>query len=279
MNRRDFSRDAPLLDVEIDDFDTRSYREEGSHPTGINDTRMRLPTRYDISKYYQRNIRNPERGKWRRKATGDLPDISDDFDWQITYSFPSTLRNPETAKGSYGGAHVTFRRLYLILCEHFNGGNYFIDDYFDTVYPYTIKPDVDDVLDKVKRELLDYAEEEFASAVATSSGTFDKRYKANRGMKAKLRRYELFAQAWEDSYGEELASMIKNDIIECMVSGQLQLECVPHKNTKETKDKRRRAGLSEEPVFMATAQLIESLQLYVKIGGNRQWQTSQGILV
>lgn len=279
MNRQDFSRDAPLLDVEIDDFDTRSYREEGSHPTGINDTRMRLPTRYDISKYYLRNRRNPERGRWRRKSPEDLPDISDDFEWQITYSFPSTLRNPETAKGAYGGAHVTFRRLYLILCEHFNGGNYFIDDYFDTVYPYTVKPEVDDKLESIKAYLLDYAEAEFADAVVTKAGTFDRRYKVNRGMKARLRRYESFAQEWEDSYGEELASMIKNDIIECMKSGQLQLECIPHVNAESTLKKRRRAGLNEEPVFLATSQLIESLQLYVRIGGNRQWRTSQGILV
>ena len=279
MIKHDYSKDISLLDVEIDDFDTQSYREEGSHPTGINDDRMRLPTRYDIAKYYLRNKRNKERGKWRRKAESFLPDISDDFDWQITYTFPNTLRNPKTSAGSYGGKNVTFRRLYLILCEHFNGGRYFIDDYFDTVYPHTVKPEVDAKLALIKSELLDYANEEFEGAVLTKSGNFDKRYKINRGMKAKLNRYESFAQSWENSYGEELASMIKNDIVNCMISGQLQLECVPHKNTKETKAKRRRAGLSEEPVFMATAQLIESLQLYVRIRGNRQWETNQGILV
>lgn len=279
MTRNDYSKDASLLAIEIDDFDTQSYWEEGSHPTGINDDRMRLPTRYDIAKYYLRNKRNRERGKWKRKTDDVLPDISDDFDWQITYTFPNTLRNPKTSAGTYGGKHVTFRRLYLILCEHFNGGRYFIDDYFDTVYPHTVKPEVDDKLDLIKSELIDYANEEFEGAVATKRGTFDRRYKVNKGMKAKLRRYESFAQSWEDSYGEEIASLIKNDIVNCMVSGQLQLECVTHKNTKETMDKRRRAGLSDEPVFMATAQLIESLQLYVRIGGNRQWETRQGILV
>ena len=63
MIRHDYSKDASLLDVEIDDFDTQSYREEGNHSTGINDNRMRLPTRYDIAKYYLRNKRNKERGK------------------------------------------------------------------------------------------------------------------------------------------------------------------------------------------------------------------------
>ena len=119
MNKVDYSKDAELLDVEITDYDTVNGND-----TGINDTRMRLPRRYDIVKYYKRNKRNTERGQWRKKASPI--DFADDFDWQITYSFPSTLRNPKTAKGSYGGRTVTYRRLYLILCEHFNGGRYFI---------------------------------------------------------------------------------------------------------------------------------------------------------
>ena len=279
MNRVDYSKDAPLLDVEIDDFDTKSYREEGYHPTGINDDRMRLPTRYDIAKFYLRNKTNPERGKWRRKRPEGMPDISDDFDWQITYSFPNTIRNVRTPNGSYGAKHVTYRRLYLILCERFNGGNYFIDDYFDTVYPNTVKPEVDATLAKIKAELLALANEEFAGAVLTKSGNFDKRYNVNKGMKAKLKRYEQFAKEWENSYGEELASLIKNDIISCMESGQLQLECIAHLNSDVTMKKRKSAGLSTEPVFVATSRLINHIQLYVNIRGNRQWKTEQGILV
>ena len=279
MNRVDYSKNASLLDVEIDDFDTQSYMEFGGHPTGINDERMRLPTRYDIAKFYKRNKRNPEKGYWVRKTADAMPDISDDFDWQITYTFPATLRNPKTAKGSYGGKHVTFRRLYLILCERFNGGKYFIDDYFDTVYPHTAKPEVDLLLQDVKAELLSVAEAELEGAVATKTGTFDKRHKANRGMQARFNRYESFAKAWEADKGEEVARIIKDDIINCMMSGQLQLECVTHGNSPETKRQREKAGLSSEPVFFATAQLIESIQLYVTLGGNKQWRTKQGILV
>lgn len=279
MNRVDYSKNASLLDVEIDDFDTQSYMEFGEHPTGINEERMRLPTRYDIAKFYKRNKRNPEKGYWVRKTAEAMPDISDDFDWQITYTFPATLRNPKTAQGSYGGKHVTFRRLYLILCERFNGGKYFIDDYFDTVYPHTAKPEVDLLLHDVKSELLSVAEAELEGAVSTKAGTFDKRYKANRGMQARLNRYESFAKAWEADKGEEVARIIKDDIINCMMSGQLQLECVTHGNSPETKKRREKAGLSSEPVFFATAQLIESIQLYVTLGGNKQWRTKQGILV
>lgn len=262
MNRVDYSKDAELLDVEIVD-------------TGINATRMRLPNRYDIAKYYKRNKRNNERGYWVRKDS--TIDFSDDFDWQITYSFPATIRNPKTSQGIYGGKAVTYRRLYLILCEHFNGGRYFIDDYFNDVYPYTLKPEIDARLDVIKNDLIEYASDELEGAVATNAGEFDKRYKVNKGMKAKRKRYEAFASAWENAEGEYLASLIKDDIIYCLMSGQIPLLYTG--NTQATERARVRAGLSAEPRFFATAQLIESIQLYVRLGGNKRWRTRQGILV
>ena len=53
MISTNYSKDAPLLEDEILDYDTFNQNE-----TGINDGRMRLPTRYDISKFYQRNKMN-----------------------------------------------------------------------------------------------------------------------------------------------------------------------------------------------------------------------------
>lgn len=277
MTRTDYSKDVtPLLDYEVDDYDTISFRESGEHPTGINDDRMRLPTRYDISKFYKRNIRNPERGKWRKRED-ELVNFSDDFDWQITYSFPSTLRNPKTPTGSYGGKKVTYRRLYLILCEHFNEGRFFIDDYFESVYPRTMKPEVDRALDLTKKYLIDVASEDLVGAVATKSGKLNLRASVqNRGMKAKLKRYEDFAKEWEDIEGEYLARRIKEDIISCLMSGQIPLA---YGNEESTKKARVSAGLGKDPKFYATAQLIEHIQLFVKIRGNRTWRTSQGIMV
>lgn len=275
MIKPNVTKNAELLDIEIFDSDTKDENE-----TGINDDRMRLPNSYDISKYYKRNRRNREKGKWVKKSDDELLDFSSDFDWQITYKFPNTVRNNKTHLGAtYGGANVTFRRLYLILCERFNGGNYFIDDYFDTVYPHTVKKEIDLELNNIKKDLLPVAEDYLDGAVAKKNGNFDKRYKSNRGMKSKLKEYESFARAWEDNEGVYLAKIIKDDIINCMISGQLQMECISHLDSSETKRRRAKAGLSKEPVFLATAQLIESLQLFVRIGGNKQWQTKQGILV
>ena len=73
MTKTDYSKDVKLLSEEIYDYDTIDQNE-----TGINDGRMRLPTRYDISKYYKRNKRNRgkyragEYGQWKKKREEDL---------------------------------------------------------------------------------------------------------------------------------------------------------------------------------------------------------------
>lgn len=293
MTKPNYSKDAPLLDEEILDYDTLHLNE-----TGINDGRMRLPTRYDISKYYKRNKRNRskhragEYGQWKDKEAEDLIDFSEDFDWQITYNFPATIRNPITQNGArYGGKNVTFRRLYLILCEHFNGGEYFVDTYFDSVYPYTIKSLIDEKLSSVKEELIDVAnytfnevnelneEEGLEEIKVNKDGALSKSASARnkRAYKA-LAEYEQFAREWEDNEGEEVAKLIKEDIISCVTSGQLpcQFLSAPKKSTVK---KRFRAGLAPTPLFSATEQLINSIQLYVKIGGNGKWLTQSGLVV
>lgn len=278
MIKKDYSKNAGLLDVEVLDYDTKLHNE-----TGINSTRMRLPTRYDISKFYKRFKKlnafgKNEKGRWVEKE--NPIDFSEDFDWQITYAFPNTIRDNTTDSGAeYGGRHVTYRRLYLILCERFNDGNYFIDDYFDTVYPYTIKPEVDARLDEAKEYLLGQASDMLEGAVATRKGTLHKRRKANKGMEQKLLDYKSFAETWENKEGEYLAKLIKADIISCMTSGQLQARCISHINDIDTTRERIQKGLQPYPVFVATHRLIEHIQLYVKIGGNGKWKTRQGILV
>lgn len=281
----DYSRDAPLLVEEEIDFDTVHGNE-----TGINDTRMRLPERYDIAKYYQRFKKNPERGRWVKKKADKKLDFSSDFDWQITYSFPDTLRDPRTSNGHiYGGLNVTYRRLYLILCEHFNSGNYFVDDYFDSVYPYTMKETVDASLNNIKSKLLDMADSAFYQAEyenamegigtvkLTASGELDRRATVrNRNLQLALDNYYEEAKIWEEAEGIHLAELIKDDIINSLMSGIIPLN---HTNAESTRKNRALAGLSEEPEFFAIGRLIEHIQLYVNIGGNKQWQTQAGIRV
>ena len=285
MRKSDYSKNAELLDWEVYDYDTRDV-----HETGINDNRMRLPDRYDIAKFYKRNKRpssydefgNPryEKGQWVKKAEEeDLPDISDDFDWQITYNFPAEIHNNISPLNKvYGGAHVTYRRLYLILCERFNEGEFFVDEYFNSVYPSSYAKEVVDVeLNNLKGELLYYLEDLTEGARITTRGTLDKRAtKINRGMTSRIREWESFAREWEEEKGYELAEIIKDDIIRALGNGEIPLK---HTMSAGTKKKRIQVGYEPEPLFFAMGDLIEHIQLYVKIGGNGQWRTDQGLVV
>ena len=283
MRKSDYSKNAELLDWEVYDYDTRDV-----HETGINANRMRLPNRYDIAKFYKRNKRpsgydefgNPryEKGQWVKKAEEDLPDISDDFDWQITYNFPAEIHNNISPLNKiYGGAHVTYRRLYLILCERFNGGEFFVDEYFNSVYPSSYAKEAVDVeLNNLKDELVYYAEDLTEGAKITKRGTLDRRAKVNRGMKARLKEWESFAREWEEEKGFELAEIIKEDIIRALGNGEIPLN---HTMANSTREKRVQAGYDSEPLFYAMGDLIEHIQLYVKIGGNGKWRTEQGLVV
>ena len=284
MRKSDYSKNAELLDWEAYDYDTRDV-----HETGINDNRMRLPNRYDIAKFYKRNKRpssydefgNPryEKGQWVKKSEEDLPDFSDDFDWQITYNFPSEIHNNISPLNKiYGGAHVTYRRLYLILCERFNEGEFFVDEYFNSVYPSSYAKEAVDVeLNNLKGELLYYLEDLTEGAKITTRGTLDKRAtRVNRGMASRIKEWEDFAREWEEEKGYELAEIIKDDIIRALGNGEIPLR---HTMSAGTKKKRIQVGYEPEPLFFAMGDLIEHIQLYVKIGGNGKWRTDQGLVV
>ena len=280
-------RDAELLPEEIDDYDTVSFWEEGSHPTGINKTRMRLPEAYDISMYYERLKRN-SRGKWLNPETGEyetvtrrkgeyghwkplpkrkLPEITEvsGIDWKITYNFPDELHNNVSPLGKiYGGNTVTYRRLYLILCERFNKKEYFVDTYFRDVYPHTVKEEVDVALQTVKDELRMYKYDVVLDgAILTKKGELNKRYKKqNARYYRALAEYETFKENWEDEKGEELAELIAEDIKGCLASGVIPLNAT---HAESTEKKRIWAGYDPDTVFYALGDLIDHIQIYVKV--------------
>lgn len=290
MTEYNFSRNARLIDredlSEVIDLDTMYGNE-----TGINTTRMRLPTRYDISKFYKRDYSKPssydiegnpryEQGKWVKKEADQLPAFTDaDFDWQITYKFPSTRHNNITPSGKrYGGAHVTYRRLYLILCEHFNGGEFFIDEYFNSVYPNSwIKEEVDVALHNLQDELTFYASDLMEGAKVTKRGTLDRRRKDRVEYEQKLNGWQNYAREWEENKGNELAELIAEDIKRTLENGEIPLQLTL---SEATKKKRIQTGvLTADTVFFAMGDLIDHIQLFVKLGGNGKWRTEQGILV
>lgn len=290
MNEYNFSRNARLIDredlSEVIDLDT-IYGNE----TGINTTRMRLPTRYDIAKFYERDYSKPssydiegkpryEQGKWVKKEADQLPAFTDaDFDWQITYKFPSTRHKNKTPSGKrYGGEHVTYRRLYLILCEHFNGGEFFIDEYFNSVYPDSwVKEEVDVELHNLQDELTFYASDLMEGAKVTKRGTLDRRRKDSVEYEQKLNEWQDYAREWEEKKGAQLAKLIAEDIKRALKNGEILLQLTLSEGTKK---KRIQTGVpTADTVFFAMGDLIDHIQLFVKLGGNGKWRTEQGILV
>lgn len=255
FRRYDYSAPVTLLEDEENDFDTLHFNE-----TGINDDKASLPRRYEIEE--------------------NLSSLTEDFEWQITYKFSSAHRPYKYNNHTYGGKYVTYRRLYLILCEHFNGGEYFIDTYFKEEYPNRLKDLVDAELAEVKAELLDVAEASIGTVKLKKDGTLDKRAtKINAGLAERISGFERFAREWEDMKGEEIASLIKDDIITCLETGIIPLK--KGQNTVDTMSKRIMAGLNDDPkaIFYASGNLINNLKLFVRIGGKGQWQTAQGLMV
>lgn len=290
MNEYNFSRNTRLIDKEdiseVIDLDTMYGNE-----TEINTTRMRLPTRYDISKLYKRDYSKPssydtegkpryEQGEWIKKEADQLPVFTDaDFDWQITYKFPSTRHKSKTPSGKrYGGEHVTYRRLYLILCEHFNGGEFFIDEYFNSVYPDSwVKEEVDVELHNLQDELTFYASDLMEGAKVTKRGTLDRRKKDYVEYEQKLNEWQDYAREWEEKKGVQLAKLIAEDIKRALENGEIPLQLTL---SEATKKKRIQAGvLTADTVFFAMGDLIDHIQLFIKLGGNGKWRTEQGILV
>lgn len=239
MIKKDYSKPAFLLMDERYDYDTVAFNE-----TGINEDRAQLPERYEIEKF--------------------TSDFTEDFDWQITYSFPKDRR----LSNGYGGKNVTFRRLYLILGERFEGG-YFIDTYFERVYPFTMKQRVDYLMQEAKEQLTEYANTIIMDKIPlTKKGDFSKTYSANKALKEE--NYFSFKEEWENGVGEQIAKEIKDDIVTSLANGVIPIK---HQNKASTFKLRRSLGLDDAHVFFASGQLVRSIKLFFNFGGTGQWQT------
>ena len=223
---------------------------------------LHIPKRYDIE-----------------DSLKDFMFTDEDFDFQITYKFRSGIRRVMFNGVKYGATPMTFRRLYEILCQRFNGGEYFIEQYFESVYPYNgMKDYVDEKLKEVKEELIDVAESAIGNVRLKADGSLDLRYKDNKGLKTRIKDYEKFARAWENDVGKELATLIKDDIINSLMVGIIPLN--KKGLSAKTQEIRRKAGLdSPMSVFYASGQLIENMLLYIRLGGKGNWETQQGLMV
>ena len=141
-----------------------------------------------------------------------------------------------------------------------------------------MKDYVDEKLKEVKEELIDVAESAIGNVRLKADGSLDLRYKDNKGLKTRIKDYEKFARAWENDVGKELATLIKDDIINSLMVGIIPLN--KKGLSAKTQEIRRKAGLdSPMSVFYASGQLIENMLLYIRLGGKGNWETQQGLMV
>lgn len=230
-----------------------------------------LPDEYDVTRFFS--------GRGYMEYDDLLTDVEDDFEWAVDYSFPEEAHNNVTPAGKkYGSGTKTQAELYRELCLMF-GGEPFIDGYFESVYPYSAcRLQVDGELEEVKEHLLQYAEEIIGRTRWTKGGWWDRRYKASARADEAMRSYREYARYWMESTGEYVADLIRDDIIKAVSDGRLPLQRAVQPKLS-TQERRERAGLEPVPLLFATGSLVNSVRLYVRLGGSGRWRTRQGIQV
>lgn len=198
-------------------FDDRVAEEESQ------DGGFRIPSRYEAS------------ADWITELT-DLP-------YQVSYYFPSKLRPNRVGTKTYGSGKMTFRVLYEALCEGWNAGRPFIEDYFLSVFESHMKHQYEDAVRMLKQQIADEAQ---------------RRRKAH---KRYLSNYETWSSPLVKQVFSDLAIETKKDIVASLASGRIPL--AKHGLSPRTLEARRRAGIGSDQVFYATGRLIESIVVSV----------------
>lgn len=215
----------------------REYLEEPFN-TGEagNENLLVIPQRYDVE------IGSPD-AEW---------------DWQITYKFSSAVR-PNVFNGvTYGASGMTYRRLYEILCKHCNDGNYFIDDYFNTVFQQSyIKKELEAKLKGIREgyKTLD-------SLIKRRKS--DNRYNQSYSRKiAELGEFIDKAVDFVEHDIDKIAEKIKEDIINSVSTGLVTY--YPDTLADSTMELRNRAGFPSDPKFYASGNFINNIFLYIRL--------------
>jgi hypothetical protein len=192
-------------------------------------------------------------------------------DCQITYSFPAEKRQGLTSVAGrfagvrvwYGSERFTFRQLYDFLCSRFNGGERFVDAYFQAVFPYSA----------VGRRFKEFERRMYAELNAeyderwnvafnrkqTKAGAPDMR--TTEGLR--LKDFGLWKQA---RVGSELAQFrrdVRDEIIQCLSTGKIPL--IHAANAPATMELRKSLGLDYAHVFYASGRLIESIEIDIRM--------------
>jgi hypothetical protein len=167
-----------------------------------------------------------------------------DLPYQVSYYFPSQVRNNRVGKaGSYGVAGMTFTRLYDLLCEAFNGKRRFIEDYFLSVFRSHLGDEYKALVHDLKQRIVDEAQ------------------RRRRRKKAYLRNFDEWSSVMTKDTFSALAKETKADIVRSLQNGQIPL--LMRGLSARTLEVRRKLGIQSNSVFYATGRLIKSIQVSV----------------
>jgi hypothetical protein len=164
--------------------------------------------------------------------------------YQISYYFPSRLRNNRAGRaGMYGSPGMTFQRLYDLLCEAFNGGRRFIEDYFLFVFHDHLGYEYEAAVHGLKQRIADEAQSR------------------RQRKKAYLRNFEEWSSPMTKNTFSVLAKETKADIIRSLQTGKIPLAM--GNVSKRSLEARRKLGIPGNQVFYATGRLIKSIRVSV----------------
>lgn len=209
-------------------------------------------------------------------TSAELEDISNAFRFSVNYHFPaSKFRNPIMDSGVQYGQAWSFDALYRKLCKEFNDGQLFIDEYFDNIFPYSLKDEMEFFFDDIKTDIINQYDEMIENIKLTKKGEFDKRYTT---VLRPLLDFTKYARSFVKEQGLYWAERIKDDIILQMESGVLPTYFAKADISEKTKEKRFLAGLNVDTVFMASGQLIHSIIIDVRVG-KKKWKKGHFITV
>lgn len=227
----------------------------------------------------------------------------DEFVFGISYYFSDEMRNiVHKPYGSYG-SNAKFSALYEKLVQEYNGGEYFIQTYFELVYPEGIGPYVEAELDKILQDKKEAARGiegafEITSDMLTSKGLLDRRFKVVKDFLASGLSEELLLEAMQnitkkgtfnkwykaakqfytaadeasskvymimDEELEPLTELVKEDLLQAFELGLVPLN---HTLSDKTIQRRKYAGIESESLFFATGQLLNDVTIVFEVHHN-----------
>lgn len=203
------------------------------------------------------------------------------FEFFVSYDFSdeATRKSRYGSYGSYGGS-LPFSTLYKELVA-MNGGRYFIEEYFTTVFNQGTKQEVERILNSILKEHRERGASftafyDITEEMITKKGKLDRRFNLSKDFLASgLDEQALIESilssdssyldkllAIDDDEFEDIRYLIKEDLEQSLRNGLVPLN---FRLKESTKKRRVSAGISPHPPFVATGQLLKDLEIFIGI--------------